>query len=793
MKSLASRMLIGIVAAVMTMTVFTSCSEEDNPAPPTNQVAKQIIGSWYSEYDVTGTIPGFEADDPEQTFTSAVQYCEFHDDGTGVWTKFLYDENDIAIYQYGSMTGLRPDGEFTYNVNADGAIQITMMREVSDAPKQWTVRYLDGSIVARDGNEDFMMHPATDDEITYVKDEDDAFHGGAIKKKDYNINEDPMMSEDMETTFNAENWWEHTHIYIYVGGSDYNQDIYDVNGKQKIGYDEVALPWNTQEANTHIPMYLLDNFTPENGWQLVLNRCGSNNIANNNFMAFYNKYTGILRFFYYVPDKFGVSASDHAWEIMLSDNLAKHSTLRYGVPSDVQLNKSAIGQNNPGYYSQIITPWANSFNELGGAVLNSGWWAFDVDMSQYRSNTSDNYNTKRDRVQLQLKAWQNSRVDLYGKMKASIDGEFKMPVAASTNSIWGAFGDRVEEGEDLYNKVMDMASSMMKADYWDGFRKGMDLIQTGANLCGFTDEEEKKNGQINMTLDGTIDMSGTISTPVSAKGLCSPVMSLELFNTKNTTFGQGIWNIKKNPVIYQLNKLYFWYPDYAYMFADNPYGNKTCWGVVCFFDPSSIEIELNPNAFAGEEIEYMKTQAVWTVRPANNPNGTADYVNALNLQSTYRDPKGISTKHTENYKKIDEKVADFLYGQDDKQGMDMVKFKLVEKDDQRTGFYGRGINDKVIIEPVTCLKDILGENTFPKAYEVTVTLTIKLKSMSHPIVMNRVYVPEIKCVEIFDLNQMNSVYKSIKNGKKSYNTDLYDFQLQRIGRMMQWANKDFQQ
>ena len=605
----------------------------------------------------------------------------------------------------------------------------------------------------------------------------------------YNINEDKLMDKQ-GIIFDASNWNKHTHIYVFVDGSNYDQNITDINGNKKMGYRRVALPWNNKESNSHLPMNFLSNFTPESGWQLVLNRCGSNNIANNNFMVFYNKYSGMARFFYYVPDNAGVNASDHAWEVMLSDNLAKHSTLRYGVPSDVQINKAAIGQNNAGYYTHVVTPWVNSLSELGGAVVSNGWYAFDVDMSQYRSNPADNFNTANDKVQLQMKAWQTSRVNLYGTMTADIKGEFKMPVSASNNSIYGAFGDYIETGEGIHGKVMDVADALTKQDYWGAFRKGMDFVQEGANLMGFTDETGKKNGQINMQMNGTIDMSGTMTTPVSAQGLCNPQMSISLFDTKNTTFGQGIWNIKKSPVVYRLSTHV---EKFNFTCSDEEEFREH----ITFMDPSSVEIELNPKAFDGQEIEWMKSQAVYVARAAHGLNGTTDYLNAMNLTNGYnewgvQDDKDHTTL-------IDPKNGCYYYDafdskEDIKNGMEITALKgILQVNNVTTNFMGRG-NDKMIIEPSLmahwkCTKE--GIDILPHALEVNVTLTVKLKGMKQPIVMSRVYLPEVKMLHCRDLNEVKALYKKIKNGKKSHNTDLYDQQLKHISRLMYWGNTAF--
>ena len=101
---------LGAMAAFLFATVvllgFSACSEVDNPAAPAtpsdNPVAKQIVGAWYGEYAIDGTVPGFEEYEPDVKVTTAVQYYVFNEDGTGVHVKFLLDESGDPVMQYGS-------------------------------------------------------------------------------------------------------------------------------------------------------------------------------------------------------------------------------------------------------------------------------------------------------------------------------------------------------------------------------------------------------------------------------------------------------------------------------------------------------------------------------------------------------------------------------------------------------------------------------------------------------------------------------------------------------------------
>lgn len=111
----------------------------------------------------------------------------------------------------------------------------------------------------------------------------------------YNIN---------DGEFTAENWRQQDAIYIY------DNEGQEVDGMGRDGYTLVNLPWYDGDRLTNLPTGFCDDLTRENGWELVLNRCGSRGIENNNFFAIYNKYSGMLRFFYFLPARFQ-SGNDH--------------------------------------------------------------------------------------------------------------------------------------------------------------------------------------------------------------------------------------------------------------------------------------------------------------------------------------------------------------------------------------------------------------------------------------------------------------------------------------------------
>ena len=80
----------------------------------------------------------------------------------------------------------------------------------------------------------------------------------------------------------------------------------------------VTLPWYNG-ASTQIPSYMLHNYRPEDGWEMVYNYCinTSPGEIGKNYIIFYNKLTGILRVFYYNNNNV-TSASTTFWGINVS-------------------------------------------------------------------------------------------------------------------------------------------------------------------------------------------------------------------------------------------------------------------------------------------------------------------------------------------------------------------------------------------------------------------------------------------------------------------------------------------
>lgn len=756
-----------LMLALPMLLGLASCAEHDNPVDP-NPLAKQVSGLWWSLADQEGTYKDATNSYP---YTRMGQAICFNEDGTGYGITFFFNDDQgdpIAII---GGAGMCP---FTYTSKADGRLSLDFSDayyEYADYFKKWTMTYASEAVTSTNGKLTLTLEKPSDQMAETIRDWDQQFNGGAaIGGTGFNPND-----ED----FTFDNWRNEPGIYLYDGTGEYTITQKGHTCK----FSLVPLPWYEGTKLTNLPDGFCDDITPQNGWELALNLCGNTegSIKNNNFFALYNKYLGILRFFYFMPEGF-TSGNDHVWQVSMSDNLAQHSLYGYGVPSDRTVtNKAVIGQTGSETYMEYVTPWVDYQSSDGLVVPNAGWWAFDVDLSMYRANA--NHDTKSN-IKLQMRSWDKHTTSLYSAMTANIDGTIKASlkldaVAKKSSSTTKGVLMGLQAAAQAGSAIANFASK----NWAGGLTSLGQMFGTGASLTGLgkdggtTGYTGSLDGTISLGLDGNINTSGVIDGSKTITGIPSPTFSLSDFDLKNSHIGQGVWNLKTAPVVYSTN-------------FELTAGWPAC--VPYFFNPHSIEVELNPNIFPESEIEWMQVDALCIARKSMQEitKGRDANLSTDNIRLAYDVNKfHIPYNDILNYQKESFDwsfrgcLFDFLYNHEDKYGL--IEEYYLEHETEMNGMggiieyiVGRGNNDYAI-EP-QYYADKLERTVHVPFPEINVKVLVKMKGMDYPIVLSRNYLPEIKGWD-YGVSFNNSVKKTRPYASKMQgHTDLYDYQMKRI-------------
>ena len=782
---------------------LASCAEHDNPVDP-NPLAKQVSGLWWSLTEQEGT---FSDATDSYPYTRMGQAVCFNGDGTGYGVTFFFnDDNSDPIAIIGG-EGMAP---FTYTSKADGRLTLDFSdayHEYADYFKKWTMTYADGTVSATDGKLTLTLEKPSDAMAQTIHDWDEQFNGGATMDDGFNPN-------DADFTFAK--WREQQAIYLYDGTGEYT---FTHEGRS-CKFSKVPLPWYSGTKYTNLPDNFCDNITPEKGWELVLNLCGNteSSMKNSNFFALYNKYCGILRFFYYLPEGYS-TGNDHVWEISMSDHLAQQNLFGYGVPSDCTINKAALGQQGDGSYMEYVAPWVKNMSTDGLIVPNVGWWAFDVDLSMYR----DGKVNPKDIISLQMRSWTKTHTTLYSTMTANIDGTLKANLkldqvkaksSSSSKGLLMGLQAAAQAGSSIVN--------FYSGNWAQGLTSVGQMLGTSASLAGLgkdggtTGYTGSFDGTISLGLDGSINTDGVISGSATTVGIASPTISLNDFDLKNSHIGEGVWNIKTAPVVYWTDKLFAWDKwNGAYQGQ-----NGANWFYMCFcpyfFDPNSIEIELNPNIFPENQIEWIEVDAICGARGERQPilNSAINNLRAaynvsgptMRLYKTWNNETEVPTLGQ------DDCLWDFLYNSSDKYGLKALYTIYTSEQRGQWGNWsgkestsvkyiwndkiqGRGINGYAIephVRGTTNPADANGISSgghyqgiydcylYLPFLEVNVKVLVKMKGMQQPIVLSRSYLPEI-----LDYND-GAAFNFSKEKTRPYaskmkgHTDLYDYQMKRI-------------
>ena len=796
-----NRLLSLLLAAVMTAAAaltLSSCKDSEESAD--YALKYNVSGTWYAEYDAEGVVGG-----GQMQYSRLLTACKFNDDGTGTWYKFMLTNDSGEPI---ALDGGAGHGDFTYSVGADGKIacKLTWNQAPAYYPKTLALTAGDGIITGADGEIVYSMKPTPDAITSWIAHWDNKLNGGG------NVAMDSFNPNDAD--FNHATWRQQEGIYIYDATGP---KIISHNGSQ-YRFSIAELPWYSKATSSNLPMNFCNDITPENGWDLVMNYCGDTSETNRNFFALYNKWTGVLRFFTYVPKGFE-SGNDHLWEVIINGQTGLRQGLPYGLPIDKTVtNPSAIGMDISGS-SRFISPWVATRSTDGLVTPRAGWWAFDVDMSQYQPNLD----MSGDMIRLQMLSWKKEHGTFFSSLEAGLNGSISANIKTELTKNASSLSSTNESMQIAYSAIGAVGAGAT-GNIGQTFSMLGSMTDHAFTMAGKNKSTTTFNGSINMTMKGSISTSGVLESSVAVTGVSSPTISLMEFDTKNTQLGRGVWNLKTSPVVWLTNasvgmSLYDFWRNYNKDMVTE--GNKSRYfprsGLFYFFDPSSVEVELNPDLFPSSQVEWTQVEAYCVNRAENGVRGTDNYRKAYGLSSRTTEfrffPPSISKPDGNWVETLDDvaPVFDFCYYSDDKMGLSYPAIISAEKRQAYhpvygnynfyDGVIGRGNAGGVGIEPMVLADDDCDEGwRRVPALEVMVILKVKVRSMDNPLVYVRHYLPEVKPLEIAepaeDLSKMNPVWQNIKARQPkgtgiNRQSPAYDYEMQRIGKVLNFINPDF--
>ena len=440
-------------------------------------------------------------------------------------------------------------------------------------------------------------------------------------------------------------------------------EYYKLNDEPVVKTIDVPLPWAWEDGPRQwLPRYTARNMAELNpgDWTLVFNLTGIDQKPGEHFFGLYNRYTGVLRVFYYLTeDRIPASDSnDHMWTMGLSKDLLEHVVFQFAIPYEEEAPeayKNALGGNDALFQTTALTA---ECSDVGKVVPKVGWWAYDIDMSSMRKH--DFFESKYSMMRPGMQVFHEDNVVLTSLMEGSLDGTFSgnmnlNSLKGSGTSEWGIISGV------LGTFGSGSLTQMKVLDCWFGqVTKGPALtailgVALGAIGKGLESGLKKAsqdpdklgefNGKINLSLTATIETAGSISGERTTL-VPSPELNVSSFIRNEGGLGKGVWNIDHYPVIYVVSDAYWGdKPKFssvekvtsegrsAYQLTIDPdnFGLR----IISFLDPTSIGgVHINPSSIPGDIAGNIEIRTSYGVLNYARPGYTDGIRKALGIAFT---------------------------------------------------------------------------------------------------------------------------------------------------------------
>lgn len=363
----------------------------------------------------------------------------------------------------------------------------------------------------------------------------------------------------------------------------------------------VTLPWYNG-TSTQIPYFLLDDYKPEDGWEMVYNYCINTppGEIGKYYLMFYNKFTGILRVFYY--NNHDVTAANTTlWRLEVTEPTSMFNAL--GRVASL----ASVRVTNPVIYVTNLTDYPSK-------SVSRGWNCFDIELAYDEQLTQSNAH-----FNIGMYNMTSGSFNLHGEMELETEGTIVTHSSAYPGWIGDASKAVGDGAKDYVQKKLEKTSLKGKEDNGETIINIISggvssLISSGARfflgaLVGKKDNSYSSSVQLTttgkMTAGGDFKVATTPNTlPLANNLMPGCVKASDDSFVPSYDEPLGVWNVEELPTLYASTKALWTFSDeYSGYSPNNIY--KYHGERVYYFRPEDLKIKINPAVL--ECIDHYET------------------------------------------------------------------------------------------------------------------------------------------------------------------------------------------
>ncbi len=418
-----------------------------------------------------------------------------------------------------------------------------------------------------------------------------------------------------------------------------NIDFFEYRNQNNI-LQTVIPPWGSGVSVT-IPDIIRFDHKKKDGWVLLYNLFDKDLYNPHPMIILYNKYRGVVRFFYYhiqnTPEGsnylsnafiFDGNATSH---LNFSNDFAQNITEKLAHPFEIQSNIEA----------------------LNTGVSSGTWYSFDHELAY----DPDIKNYDADDISIELRSWasKNSLVDLTGSVDGNISGYIQtsgssislfnnlindISIANTTKNITTSIFSNNKD--DVKQTLIDKIDNKVSSGLADAISSSLSkLASEGLNFLS-SPLSKLFNSAISTSIDNKQRVNLDLSAKIALKG--SLTSEVPIFNMKFITPGTkrtteipgyypyelndktlGIFNISAKPIISKQTTVYLT-------------SNRTDTRAETYYrlNPNSFDLIINPAIQSEIVISNVKKDILWIKKYQertfdNHTSNSASISNLVNI------------------------------------------------------------------------------------------------------------------------------------------------------------------
>lgn len=276
------------------------------------------------------------------------------------------------------------------------------------------------------------------------------------------------------------------------------------------GTPDVFMPWQSQ-GGTPINPGFVNDYKASDGWELVYNSFAPDNFPNAGdqgtiatvsrqpsgglYFALYNRYRGLLRYYFYTPPSTFTNSTQFSHGLQLYSTASSTKALNFEGKDVVD-----ITQNSTGFLQ----------TNTNGIAYDGGWYAMQYEIAYDPTLTGSTYPNPG--FEWQIRTTTVTSIKLDGQETSTIKGTATKADPPAGFDWFGATLGAIE-----------IVSGIVTGNATTGIKGVAEAIGSGTSgstkdfLSGIFGQTSSGNQTIDLTLSGTIQTTGTATTTVPFK------------------------------------------------------------------------------------------------------------------------------------------------------------------------------------------------------------------------------------------------------------------------------------